>query len=207
MGDALFWILVAVAVLLDVGLVTWTWRAIRRRMGPPFDFQTWHQVTFAACGCCSLVAMLVAIPPSLFLIGVVNFTVAEGMPKTPPPPEFVGLWNGDDKSILLIGSDGVASYRNGARKVIDHCTGSGADDECGPPYPGATCVRGAWEVDAGRVHVNLAARSMSVTQFRIGIHFRIGPRIDADRLVLSGVVFRRAVPYSTGEFAKGDDPS
>lgn len=82
--------------------------------------------------------------------------------KTPPPAQFVGVWDGTEGTLLTIRADGSGDYLSGGSKVT-----------------------------GGSVTIDEAAKTLKVTLASLGPTYTIDKPPAGDQMTLSGVVFRR----------------
>ena len=165
----IFLMLAFIAVAADIALLSLASRVIRRKMGPITHLGIEYRAAFAIWGCALLPILFagafVVIVFGTRAFGMIYFLAAEDTPKTPPPSEFVGVWEGSDKSWLLISEDGIASYRDRPAK-FDWSARKRSSRPDASPEPGASCINGAWEIDGGGFISRVDKRIMSVTLFR-----------------------------------------
>lgn len=82
--------------------------------------------------------------------------------STPPPPQYVGAWTGDDGTLITIRGDGSGDYISGASKVT-----------------------------GGSVTIDEAAKTLKVTLASLGPTYTIDKAPAGNQMTLSGVVFRK----------------
>jgi hypothetical protein len=82
--------------------------------------------------------------------------------KTPPPPQYVGSWTGDDGSVISIRNDGSGDYKSGNSSV-----------------------------SGGSVAVDEAAKTLKIAFVGMGPTFTSDKAPTGDRMTLSGVVYKK----------------
>lgn len=83
--------------------------------------------------------------------------------KTPPPAQYVGVWTGDDGSLVTIRGDGSGDYKSGGTSV-----------------------------SGGSVTVDESAKTLKITLVSMGPTLTIDKPPAGDRMTLSGVVYRKS---------------
>jgi hypothetical protein len=104
-----------------------------------------------------------AVTSLLLVLGiffVVGFACNSG--SKPPPSEYVGMWSGQDGSLMTIRGDATGDYKSG----------------------GTTVSGGAVEIDE-------AAKSLSIKFIKIGPSFTIDKAPSGNQMTLSGVVYKK----------------
>ncbi|MEP6945964.1 MAG: hypothetical protein ABJA02_08615 [Acidobacteriota bacterium] len=108
--------------------------------------------------------------------GILTFAgLACGGSGKPAPPEYVGTWTGNDQSTMTIRADGGADYKSANTSVNG---GSAVFDD--------------------------AAKTLKISFMRIGPSFTIDKAPSGNQMTLSGVIYHRDGPGSTGNVNKSN---
>jgi hypothetical protein len=111
----------------------------------------------------------------LLVLGMLVFIGLACGSKTPPPPQYVGVWSGEDGTLITIRGDGSGDYKSGGSSV-----------------------------SGGSVTIDEAAKTLKVTLATMGPSYTIDKPPSGNQMTLSGVVFRKGGGSDTKSDTKPD---